>query len=312
MENGRGKKVKDAKPDRLLFIGEIMSIRAPGFKCVAEARAGLKEILQRHLAVETHKYPVGLDENKCIRYDSKIADGEQQAFNAQAQQRLNVAAGHLTKILFGHNWEFGIVGAALDNVRESGIMPPNLFRYLRFCRETRSLWWFVQNLGAPSAYPENAALMEHYNAERMTGVALLRPYIKSSITGLKAEAEKYLTEETKDELVQVLGRSVLLDLVRKRRDDARSGLTATGRDEVRNMVKSAYDKDFISNLPPPKKGGEADKDGQDRQSANAASPPRAPDLQMGDVDPVDAAAAVAEQTERQPWTCCARTSAATD
>lgn len=250
----KGKDKKKRSPDDLLFVGEVLSVRAPHFKSVAQARKGLKEILCRHLSGKTGDYPVGIDEKtKTVTYKKIIANGEEQAFNIQAQQRLNDAAARMTKIIFGHTWSFGMVGDALETVRESGIMPPNLFRFLRFSRETSSMWWFVQNLGSPSAYPENAALMEHYNAERATGMALLRPYIHSTFSGLKIEAEKYMTVETTDELIKVLGKGALVDLLKKRRGDERNAMkvAATATSDVRREAFSsaAYTDEFFDTMP---------------------------------------------------------------
>ena len=293
----KGKNKK--KPDQLLFAGEIMAIRAPHFETVKTARDGLKLILCRHLSGQTGKYPVGLDdETRTVIYKAEISDGAEQAFNSQAQQRLNDAASRITKIVFGHTWSFGVVGDALESVRESGIMPPNLFRFLRFCRETRSMWWFVQNLGAPSAYPENAALMEHYNAERATGMALLRPYILSSISGLKAEAEKYLTDETTEDLIKLLGKGGLVDLVKERRAAEREAMRRVAQKNGPASVRggifagNAYTEDFISSM-------ETEEQYRQRLAANDGKPdgiPEANPLPLGKIDPIEAARVAAEQS----------------
>lgn len=203
-------KITPTDPERLLFFGEVLAQRGPTLKSVIEGRAILKDYLTRHLGMQREQYPVGIDpKTELMRFAKTIADGEQQAFNQQAQERLNTGAQAIERCLFRHGYEFGAVGSALDKARESGIMPPSLFRYLRFCDDTQSIWWFVHNLGMPSAVPENAGLFEHYQAERLAGIGLSKPYIRSAIDGLKTEAEKYLTNETVHELNRVLGGNAL-------------------------------------------------------------------------------------------------------
>lgn len=212
-------KVKPTKPERLLFFGEVLAERGPTLKSVEEGREILKDYLTRHLGSQRGEYPVGIDpKTEVMVFDPTIRDGEQQAFNQQAQERLNTGIQAIERCVFSHAFEFGAVGATLDKARESGIMPPSLFRYLRFCDDTQSLWWFIHNLGMPSAVPENAGLFEHYQAERLAGTALTKPYIKSAIDGLKAEAEKYLTDETVHELNRVLGGNALQRTTRKLHD----------------------------------------------------------------------------------------------
>lgn len=210
-------KIEAVTPPRLLFFSEVLAERGPSLKIVAEGREILKDYLTRHLGSQREWYPVGIEKRtEVMRFAKVISSGEEQAFNQKAQERLNTAMQAVEKCLFNHAYEFGAVGATLDKARESGIMPPSLFRYLRFCDETQSLWWFVHNLGMPSAVPENAGLFEHYQAERLSGVALLTPYIRSSIDGLKNEAEKYLTDETVHDLNRILGGNALERTTRAR------------------------------------------------------------------------------------------------
>lgn len=280
-KKGKGAKAKTKLPEELLFVGEMLTLRGPGLDVVRQAREGLKEVLTRHLGMETKLYPVRLNEKtKEVEYAPVIADGAEQAFNTQAQQRLNEAAAKMGKIVFGHSWQFGVVGAALENVRESGIMPPNHFRYLRFCKETESMWWFIENVGMPSAFPETAGMFEHFNAERTTGMALQRPFIVSSIEGLRLEAEKYLTNETKDELIKALGDGALFDQVRLRR--------AAKRDLMRQMAGSGKKSDWLSDLAQ----GKLDPG---KILGVAAEGPRKPDLGLGEVDPVTVAEHAAEE-----------------
>jgi hypothetical protein len=89
-------------------------------------------------------------------------------------------------------------------------MPPNLFRWMRFCEETTPFWWFVQNLGMPAAYPENAGHYEHHQAEKAMGVAVERPHLHACLDGLRREAERYLVPERVDELRTILGKDAIV------------------------------------------------------------------------------------------------------
>lgn len=211
-------------PPRLLFFGEVLAKRGPELRCVETARDGLRTILTRHLGNQVKEYPVRIDDEGVTQYAPRITTQQESAFNQQAQNRLNVAAREMTRILFGHSHQFGIVGSALDKTREAGIMPPNLFRFLRFSPSSEALWWFVHNLGMPSAVPENSALFEHYQAERLIGMPLASPYIDAAVDGLRQEAERYLVPQTVEDLAAVLGGKAMVDAVTERRDAEKTRL----------------------------------------------------------------------------------------
>jgi len=202
---------KAPPPQNLLFFGEVLSERGPGLTCVSKARDGLKDVLTRHLGSQRKSYPVGTDpKTGLVIYDKQINTTEQKAFNTKAQERLATAERTLEDVLFRHQFEFSVVGGALDRARRYGIMPPNLFRWLRFCDETVSFWWFLQNLGMPAAYPENAAHYEHYQAEKIIGVAIERAHVNSCIDGIRLEAIRYLVPERIEELRAILGKDVII------------------------------------------------------------------------------------------------------
>ncbi len=202
---------KAPPPQNLLFFGEVLSERGPGLSCVAKARDGLKDVLTRHLGSQRKLYPVGTDpKTGLVLYDKQINTTEQKAFNTKAQERLATAERTLEDILFRHQFEFSVVGGALDRARKYGIMPPNLFRWLRFSDETVPFWWFIQNLGMPAAYPENAAHYEHYQAEKIIGVAIERPHVNTCIDGIRLEAIRYLVPERIEELRAILGRDAII------------------------------------------------------------------------------------------------------
>lgn len=128
-------------------------------------------------------------------------------------------------------------------------------------------------------------MFEHFRAERATGLALMQPYIRSSIEGLAGEAQRYMTDETTEELVKTLGRDALLDLVKERRKAAREASNNVNRDTIADLLGSGkIDKAFIDGL----------KEGTSEKQAGDA--PKGPKLGLGEIDPVEAAQAAAEQT----------------
>lgn len=209
---------KMEKPEDLLFFGEVLSrYAAEGYlKSVEEARQKLKDLLKSHLTQTTGLYPVGTEKDGTVRFSTYIKDNEQQAFNQKAQRRLNEFALAAEKVLMRHAYSFGVIGAALTEARRSGIMPPNLFRWMRFCEETTPMWWFVHNVGMPSSVPENAGLFEHFQVEQAAGCAIAKPYVDQAITGIKDEAERYLTKEMVDEIREILGRDAVLQAMVKK------------------------------------------------------------------------------------------------
>lgn len=212
------------KPKELQFFGEVLSQYAQtGYlKSVSTARSKLKELLCAHLTQSTKKYPVGTGKDGRTIYAKQIGDREQQAFNQKAQLRLNEFARAAEVVLMRHAFEFGIVGAALTEARRSGILPPNMFRWMRFCEETTPLWWFVHNTGMPSAVPENAGLFEHFQIEMAAGTAITEPYVRQSLAGIKEEAERYLTKEMIQEIRSVLGNNAVMDATVKKGREAQS------------------------------------------------------------------------------------------
>ena len=229
---------KPAPPENLLFFGEVLSERGPRLACVAEARKSLKDILTRHLGVQRKSYPVGTDpKTGLVVYAARLTTPEQKAFNTKAQERLGRAQKAIESVLWGHQFEFSVTGGALDMARRYGILPPNLFRWMRFSEETTPFWWFVQNLGMPAAYPENAGHYEHYQAEKAMGVAVERPYIDMSLDGIRQEADRYLVPERVDELRTILGKDAIV--TRLVDENAVDALMPTVMDKLSSAARDA-------------------------------------------------------------------------
>lgn len=202
---------KPQPPEHLLFFGEVLSERGPNLQSVKKARDGLKDILTRHLGQTTKRYPVGMDKKtKLVIYEKGLKTAEEKAFNNKAQERLGTAARAVERVLFSHQYEFSMTGGMLEATRAYGIMPPALFRWMRFSDETTPFWYFVQNLGMPAAYPENAAHFEHYQAEKAMEVAVETPHVLACVDGINAEASRYLVPETISELQTVLGKDAIV------------------------------------------------------------------------------------------------------
>jgi hypothetical protein len=236
---------KASPPQNLLFFGEVLSERGPGLMCVSKAREGLKDVLTRHLGSQRKLYPVGTNpKTGLVIYDKQINTTEQKAFNTKAQERLATAERTLEDVLFRHQFEFTVVGGALDRARRYGIMPPNLFRWLRFCDETMPFWWFIQNLGMPAAYPENAAHYEHYQAEKIIGVAIERPHVNTCIDGIRLEAIRYLVPERIEELRAILGKDAIIRrMVGQGRTEPMLGFEGQSFDSIVSDIEQG-------NLPP--------------------------------------------------------------
>lgn len=239
-------KGKMAKPASLQFFGEVLSQYAQeGYlKSVSTARAKLKELLTSHLTQTTKKYPVSTGKDGRTIFAGQIGDKEQQAFNQKAQLRLNEFARTAETVLMRHAFQFGVIGAALNEARRSGILPPNLFRWMRFCDETTALWWFVHNVGMPSSVPENAGLFEHFQIEAAAGTAITEPYVRQALAGVKEEAERYLTKEMIQEIRSVLGNNAVMDATVKQGREAQAvidkALAATFED--RRVPEEGADK----------------------------------------------------------------------
>jgi len=88
-------------------------------------------------------------------------------------------------------------------VRRTGIMPSLNFRWLRFY--DKPFWYFIENPGMPSAFPENAGAFEHYMADCTANIRLSKPYIETSIEGMQVEAEKYLVPEEITRITKTYG-----------------------------------------------------------------------------------------------------------
>jgi hypothetical protein len=200
----KGKQDGHDGQDGLITFGELLAERGPGLKVVEEAYNGLRRILTCHLGRDTELYPLRKGSNGCIEYGKSASTASEQAFMDATMKKLDQAAGTLAKeTIFAHHYLYGLVGGALDNVRRTGIMPPHQFNWIRFY--DKPLWYFVQNLGMPSAIPENAASFEHYCAERVAKTAISAPYIRTSIDGLRKEAEKYLDDDELSRIRETYG-----------------------------------------------------------------------------------------------------------
>lgn len=208
------KKAKAKAAEGLITFGELLADEGEQLPCVATAREGLKRILTRHLGRDTKEYPLSEGKDGFIVYGSEAKQASEQAYMQAMSKKLDGAAKTISKdILFSHQYLYGLVGAALESVRKTGIMPALNFRWLRFY--DKPFWYFIENLGMPSAFPENAAAFEHYAAERIAKIRLSVPYIETAINGLRIEAEKYLVEDEKIRIAEEYGR----EAVRRRMTD---------------------------------------------------------------------------------------------
>lgn len=85
-------------------------------------------------------------------------------------------------ILKEHAYNTTILYRALEDAKQTGVMQPSNFRYLK--EYDRSVWAVVQNVGRPSGFAENIASIAHYKAERREGVAINKPRFQDAYNGL--------------------------------------------------------------------------------------------------------------------------------
>jgi len=219
LEGGSGKKKrrkpkKGAERQELITLGELLEDEGANLPCVKTATEGLKRILTRHLGRDTNEYPLREGSDGLIEYGPEAKQASEQAYMEATIKKLTLAAKTISsETLFAHQYLYGLVGASLEAVRKTGIMPALNFRWLRFY--DKPFWYFVENLGMPSAFPENAGAYEHYAAERIAKIRLSVPYIETAINGLRIEAEKYLVDEEKARIAEEYGS----EAVRRRMTD---------------------------------------------------------------------------------------------
>lgn len=217
-----GKKKRKAKvkkgetppPEGLISFHEMMTERGPKMEVVKEAYEGLKRVLTAHLGHDTGKFPVRQGKDGKMAFDKSAETASEKAYMAIAEKKLKEAAATISReTLFAHKYTYGLVGGALENVRRTGVMQPLLFNWLRF--HDKPFWYFIHNLGMPTAVPENAASFEHFQAERVAKTAISVPFMRNCAAGLKIEAEKYLVEDELARIRATYGGRTIHDAVKR-------------------------------------------------------------------------------------------------
>jgi len=180
--------------DQIYSLREVLDEEGPHFAIVEEARQKFKALLLRHRTTETGQIPVREDPKTGeVIYAPKFASSGEESFARTHKAKLDKAASVLQSILFRHHYTSGFIGALLDEARKGGVLPPLVFRWVRFY--DMPLWMFLQNHGMPTAYPENAAAFEHFQTEKRTSSTLKTPFIRSAIEGLLSDVYRQLTDD---------------------------------------------------------------------------------------------------------------------
>lgn len=241
IEKNGGKKRRKRKPEDesegVISFGEMLEERGPKTTVVGEARAGLKRILTAHLCQDTERFPVRVGDDGRMQFAPRAESPTEVAYMTRAERKLKEAAAKISsETIFAHNYIYGLVGSALENARETGVMQPHLFNWIRFY--DKPLWYFVHNLGMPTAVPENAASFEHYQAERAAKTAISEPFMRNCMTGLATEANKYLVEEERDRLRSKYGGKSVKTTVKSMFDDLLADVEKKGEENSSNTVSS--------------------------------------------------------------------------
>ncbi|WP_167375134.1 secretion/conjugation apparatus DotM-related subunit [Acetobacter malorum] len=105
------------------------------------------------------------------------------------------------KLLTRNGYLFGMISTLLTQTRSCGILPPATFRWMRFY--DYPMWCFLRATGMNTPTVEIAGMFDHAQVEQKSGVPFRRPYLTTSVEGIRLEANKYITEDMRQSFATI-------------------------------------------------------------------------------------------------------------
>lgn len=166
--------------------------RAEAFPTTTKARKELVRILTEFMDVGADRLVPITDSKGNQKTFSSLTKLEQARYSQILKKQEHAVAVELRRLLSANGFQFGLIATLLRETRAGGTLPPALFRWMRFY--DYPMWSFLRVVGMNTPTPEVAGMFDHYQTEQKSGIALTRPYLVSSIEGIRVEASKYITD----------------------------------------------------------------------------------------------------------------------
>lgn len=199
---------RGAKIERVYSLAEYLDeadpkkqqgSRGDNLPTTKKARAGLVDLLTDHLLPLDKRVVLSVrDKNGSPRKFSEKAFSDSERVRAkQFFTRHREVIEAIRRILTRNGYQFGLCATLLTDARRGGILPPNVFLWMRFY--DNSMWSFLRVVGMNVPVPEVAGMFDHFLVEEKYGSPLRSPVLVSAPEAIRQEANKYLTRAARDE-----------------------------------------------------------------------------------------------------------------
>lgn len=199
----------------------ISQKRGDTLKTTVIAREGITALLSAHLTVpETTKSVVAPKKNKKgkpepISLLNEYPDSERAELAAKAvafkdltdvqkaqvkikrKLQIDCVRNQLHTLITRNGYVFGLTSTLLTEARKSGVLPPALFRWMRFY--DYPMWSYLRVVGMNTPTAEVAGMFDHAQVEEKAGEPFFKPFITTSPEGIRREASKYITEKVRSQ-----------------------------------------------------------------------------------------------------------------
>lgn len=243
----------------------ITQKRGDTLKTTVIAREGITALLSAHLTVpETTKSVVAPQKNKKgkpepISLLNEYPDSERAELAAKAvafkdltdvqkaqvkikrKLQIDCVRNQLHKLITRNGYVFGLTSTLLTEARKSGVLPPALFRWMRFY--DYPMWSYLRVVGMNTPTAEVAGMFDHAQVEEKAGEPFFKPFITTSPEGIRREASKYITEKVRSQYRSISRQQLAKNAtrnaapsIRKLVDQVKSKSTSDPEDSVRELA----------------------------------------------------------------------------
>lgn len=187
------------KAKDLTTLAETLAIEGPNLDTTKKARSEIVAMLASHLNMDPNQKTFIKDKKGNPKLLKNLSRAERAKYDIRQKRLTKTITETIRGLLSQNGYLFGTVATLLLHTRRGGILPPALFRWMRYY--DYPMWCFLRVVGMNTPTPEVAGMFDHYQIETKAGRAYSRPYITSSIEGIRLEANKYVTDEMRESYV---------------------------------------------------------------------------------------------------------------
>ncbi|KXV70027.1 hypothetical protein AD951_04085 [Acetobacter malorum] len=188
-EESKGK----IKGSELRTLKDVLTEKGDTFPTTTKSRTAIVAMLTSHLNMDPNQPTFIKNAKGKPKLLKDLNKAERARYDIRHKRLTKTITETIRGLLTRNGYMFGLTATLLLHTRRGGILPPALFRWMRFYDNTT--WCYLRVVGMNTPTPEVAGMFDHYQVETKSGATFSRPYLTSSIEGIRREANKYITDE---------------------------------------------------------------------------------------------------------------------